>query len=121
MKLSEHIKRLEEELEQEPADQQRRLILADAYETIGDPLAETLRWMADGDFRPWSGSRVSRVSWCSGPRLRRSSTKSYIPESIFNLLKDGVMYGKHARHYNSVRDATLDLHEALLEEATSSH
>ena len=112
MQLSEHIIQLEAELEKEPSDQQARSILADAYESIGDPLAETLRWMVAEDRRPWINRSVRNkpVSWTTVVGV-----KSTISEAVFNLMKGGrwSRFTRQFTSYYSVKDATQDLHEAL--------
>ena len=88
----EDIKYLEAILEENPEKQEVRLILADAYDDIGDPISETLRWMAANDRRPWRNeydkSISNPVSWnvMSGTR-----TKSTLPEAIFNLI-DTILF-----------------------------
>ena len=109
MQLSEHIIQLEAELEKEPSDQQVRSILADAYESIGDPLAETLRWMVARDRRPFSNGYPDNrvVCWNTGKRV---IAKSFIPETVLSLMVDGTADYKF---YRTVKAATWDLHEAL--------
>ena len=109
MQLSEHIIHLEAELEKEPGNQQVRSILADAYESIGDPLAETLRWMVANDRRPWRQSYSDSASW---NYRTYTATKSSISKAVFKLMKGGERFGT-SRHYSSVKAATQDLHEAL--------
>ena len=89
------------------------MILADAYELIGDTLAETLRWMAENDRRPWRNKSASNkpISWNSSMYLK---TKSTLPVAIFDSLEDGE------GTYGSVKDATLDLHEAISSERVAT-
>ena len=111
----EDIEYLEAILEDHPEDNETRLILADLYEGLSDPISETLRWMVYYDLRPWRNEWSARksVTWNSGTFL---TTKSSLPKLIFDLLEDGeriLEFSGSNRYYRTVKAATKDLHEAL--------
>ena len=102
-------KALEAILERKPEDQETRLILADAYDDVGDPLAVTLRWMDQNGRYP---SLVGReVDWYPESGTTPEHLLSCIlPNEIFVQLSKSL--GQRGC-YTSVKAATEDLHRVL--------
>ena len=92
MNEAENIAQLESNLEDYSGDQDTRLILADLYEGLGDPISETLRWMVDNSRRPCNSGIGFGWSISDG-----YDYPSRLPRDIFKYLKE----------------ATVELHKAL--------
>ena len=109
MNETENIAQLENDLELDSGDQDTRVILADLYESIGDPIAETLRWMVDNSRRP---CRVlaKEFSWSLVDCKRFFD--SGLPSDVFELLK-GSKSSESWKSFETCREATIELHNAL--------
>ena len=109
----EDIKHLEAILEENSSDQDTRVILADLYESIGDPIAETLRWMVDNSRRPCH-ALAKEFTWS---RVDERNFDSGLPSDVFELLKGSSEYWKS---FESCREATIALHETFSEERVAT-
>ena len=100
------IEYLEAILEDHPENHETRLILADLYDDIGHPLADTLRWMAQNGRCP--SLFVGEADWYLGfeETEHKHLFPHMLPYKIFSKLRQQGCY-------TSVKAATEDLHEAL--------
>ena len=110
MNEASNIAQLESDLEDYSGDQDTRIILADLYESIGDPIAETLRWMVDKSRRPCNSGNGFGWSRADG----YADYPSRLPRDIFKYLKGSKPTRKHSlKRFKSCKEATIQLHEAL--------
>ena len=100
MNEASNIAQLESDLELDSGDQDTRVILADLYESIGDPIAETLRWMVENSKRPCLTGKGFGWSFAF------HRFPSGLPKDVINRFKPLKLFG-------SCKEATIALHDAL--------
>ena len=103
---------LESDLERDPSDQDTRLILADLLDDVGDPLANTLRWMASNSCQPiYSVGKEFLWSRAGTP----DNLSSGLPNDVI-ILMDGSMpcLDPNWRRFKTCKEATLELHKTLI-------
>ena len=113
MNEASNIAQLESDLERNPGDQDTRVILADLYEGMGDPISETLRWMVENYRRPFGAIGEGFIwsrAWSAGclDHFFRC-----LPNDVFELLKAKSSASESYKHFKSCKEATIELHKAL--------
>ena len=107
MNEAENIAQLEHDLELDSGDQDTRVILADLYEGLGNPISETLRWMVDNSRRPCRTEKA--FIWG-----RLEDYPSGLARDVFELLVTSKPSKfKFHKSFETCREATIALHEAL--------
>lgn len=110
---------LVEQLRQEPEDWPTYLVLADWEEERGEPLADTLRWMADNQRRPWKDPETwqAKWMWTEHGAFDAALYKSLLPPALYRHLKGNSSQfrspGQPTQLYDLWFDAVRDLHRAL--------
>ncbi len=116
--MEEEIKLLWEVIRLKREDWDRYLILADAYEDMGDQSrSEFYRAVSQKEQTPYKVT--NGFAWYDydsrTPKEDRQHPQSDLPRHLFKALKAGQLYEMRPRkEYPSVRDAFEDLYQAWL-------